>query len=229
MSVRALRRGLMAGRGAAAAAIAFRASSLVSIANSAGTTDTITIPAAVAVGDLMLAAVAIFSGDTLTTPSGWTLAGSAVGTSDFGQVRLHILWRIATAGNVGGAATVPFVFSGGRRNITFLAYSGVNATPINAQATGGSGSNGTPAVAPSVTTTVNGCLIVEAFGFRSTVGSVPEVVTGPATARGGAQDVWLGSTVSDQAQATAGATGTQSATAATAGGWVTYTIALAPA
>lgn len=208
------------------APVAFRAATS---ASGQATSNTVTIPSAVAVDDVMLLAVSYLVGVVVTTPTGWTLVRTDTGSGTF-SAAVKLYRKTAVAGDTGGSTVVTVTFDqSARHSISFAAYSGVDtAAPINAQGASGSSVDGTTATAPTVTTTVNGCRIVEVFGFTANSG-VTETVTGPATVRANpaAASNYVGQAVSDQNQTTAGATGTQTATAAS-GAWVAQTIALAP-
>lgn len=143
-------------------AIAF-VNSAYELQDSSTLTRQIPAPADIVAGNLL---ICIFTGHNLftisSTPSGWTDLIVIDGGTD---QTTCISYKIATAGDV-GATSYSWDISPYSSGVEFMAqYSGVDGTsPINdydAQAT----SSGTSHATPSVTTTVNGCMIISAFSF----------------------------------------------------------------
>jgi hypothetical protein len=193
VSVRTLRRGTMAGRGAAPPYVPtppeFRASAAVNLFGNQADYP-LTVPAAVEVGDLMIAQMvtAFVSGWAHgVVEGGWTILRSDFTSSH--DMRT-IFYRFATEDDVGGAAVYTFRMYNGvitspgsdRGCVLMVAYAGVHqGVPVNVhnQATAVSTTTST---APAVTTTVDDCRIVRLYSGRHT-STVLMSMTGPATQR----------------------------------------------
>ncbi|MDI6799150.1 MAG: hypothetical protein QMD53_00455 [Actinomycetota bacterium] len=191
---------------------------------------TISRPGSTASGDLLLAGIAVNEAETstITPPSGWTFIQRIDNASDVG---------LATYYKVAGASE-PISYDFGvdkagsaiRASGGITAYSGVNTvSPIDV--IGSNSGDSSIAVAPSVTTTAAGDMVVALFG----VGDKPEFST-PAgmTER---YDIFNLSTsgpntaLDDVLQAAIGASGTKTADMTFEGPplsakWVAQTIAL---
>jgi hypothetical protein len=208
------------------AAPAYRTSASTTGLVSGPYTASVTIPAGVVAGDLMLLFVSQANSVAATTPTGWTHVRSDTGAGT-NPCTTRIFQRVATAADTGGAVVVSTDFaSTARYAISLVAYSGTSALGV-ITGVGVSTVDGTTATAPTITSPVDNCRIIECLAF-SAAASGTETVTGPATVRlnpAGASN-YVGNSVSDQSQATAGATGTQTATA-TSGSWVAHTLAVA--
>ncbi len=121
-------------------------------ANSSSTS--VTIPATIKTGDALLLVVgwSISSGQTLTSPSGWTMLGTQI--SDESQVASSLFYRIAQNGD--GASAVPIVLSATASTTALLScYGNTDTTnPIDVSLGAAEGAvAGTTHNAPSVTTT----------------------------------------------------------------------------
>ncbi|HUP75158.1 MAG TPA: hypothetical protein VM282_19090, partial [Acidimicrobiales bacterium] len=205
----------VAEQGAPGVAPLFRSASSAALTGASGTTLTVSRPAGVQVGDLLLAQIRYRNPATgLIAPAGWTL----VGTVTAGQANHQVYYKIATA-----SEPLSYAFTqgsdAGRMSGGIGAYSGVNAAaPINAWAA--SSGDLAALVAPSVTTTVNNTMVLRLWGWRGVsatnagVGfnTVPAGVTQRWTEQvGHANDDRNRILAGDQVQATAGATGTATA------------------
>jgi hypothetical protein len=129
--------------------IFFRDSSSLA-ANTASTT--IAIPSTIAVGDAMILIVgwSISSGQTFTTPTGWTVVGSQI--SDEGQVASIALMRVAQLGDKSGS--VPLALSAiGNLTAVLSCYGNTDGTnPIDICSGVAEGSTATTThTTPSVT------------------------------------------------------------------------------
>jgi hypothetical protein len=209
---------LMVAPGSARAAIAFVGASSAATSGSGGTTLAITKPTGVASGHVMIATITATGTGALTPPSGWTVAKD---TTQGTAIRQITYYRVAGASEgtsySWGLGTTRQA-SGG-----IVDYSGVNGTaPIDATGTA-SGASGN-AVAASVTTSVANDQVIVAAGVNTSTTFTPPTGT---TER---YDVPSPSTTTDTAdfvQATAGATGSKTATpASTTTPWIAQTIAL---
>lgn len=209
------------------AAPTYRASS--GVANGANASSfTITIPAAVQVGDLMIIGHATSTLTlTLTVPSGWT-EFHTINTAG-GAGRYSTFYRVAQAGDTGGATTVLLTnatASTDRQVGVFAAYSGAAASPFDAS-TITVGADSLTGTSPSITTTVNNTAVVRISSVRNATVSISLAST-PATERakgsgGGRMAIGL----SDAEQAAAGATGTGTfTTTGVSGTWFNASFAL---
>lgn len=207
--------------------IAFRAAA--SNNNGAGTTSaTVTLPGTVQADDGMVMVLTLVdAGVTPTTPSGWTQldTGTGVGTNG---VKGYVYTRVAQPGDASSTVTIT-LSTAARWVLCVSVYSGTDtATLVNANGHTVSSGDGTSLTAPSVTTTVDGCQIVECWTTCAAVISTP-AVTPPATSRVTDSDAqFVTGGISDQSQGTAGATGTTSASVNTSSAWVGFTVALQP-
>ena len=202
----------------ARAAIGFVAASSNATTGSGATSLAITKPTGVASGHVMVATITATGTGALTPPSGWGVVKDTTQGSAFRQTTYY---KVATASEPAsyswGLGTTRQA-SGG-----IIDYSGVNATaPIDATATA-SGASGN-AVAGSVTTSVANDQVIVASGFN-----VATTVTQPTgtTERYDRSSPSTTSEAADFAQATAGATGTKTATPANStSAWIAQTVAL---
>jgi hypothetical protein len=186
---------------------------------------TITTPAGVQTGDVMLAAITVRSAAKITVPAGWTPVRATVTGSDVRQ---------ATYVSVAGAtipASAKFTLSA--KSVVagvIAAYSGVNTTtPVD---TSGAKKNtsSTAITAPSVTSTVAGSMLVGVFGT-----AINATMT-PATGMVEQADIKTGSgpkkvavELADETLSAAGATGTRVATASVAAVNIGTVVVLRPA
>lgn len=189
-----------------------------------GTALTINKPALVAPGDLLLAFLTFNSTPTISPPSGWTQVGTTV-TDGFSACR-SMCWRRIADGSEGSSFTwtrsTTGDGAGGIARITGFDPT----TPINVSASN-SESSGTAPTAPTVTTTVNDCLVLHYCGGDSQ--------SNDTTVPSGDSSGWFAETTTAstclgyKTHGSAGATGT--ADFAFAGGSnqsTLYTVAIAP-
>ena len=214
--------------GMAVPAVAFRDKASNSTTSAA--TLAVTIPATTQVGDFMVAFAAYAARTIPTPPVGWTQLRTDVGVGTNGT-NSYVFYRTAQAGDPGATLTVTPA-SSGRGALSLLVYSGVNtSTPIHQQAADVTVADVTSWTAPSVTTTVNGCMIIEAFAATAFAPNTNTVSGGPATERTNlaVASNFIGQSTHDQSQTTAGATGQKTATLPFSSSAVGQTVALAPA
>lgn len=191
------------------------------------------VPAGTAVGDLMIVAGCLLQSGafTMTPPAGWTSLDVIEGAGGTYNPRLRVWTRVATSGDVAGGVSYTWTSdSPARTNGMMVVLHGqAVSSPINAYAFAASVAEGTSAVAPTVTSTVDGCRVVRFFAGVDSAGG-DDAPTCPATSRIsiGNADHYLGCGASDAAQPTAGATGTATATFPQASSWATATIAVKP-
>lgn len=209
----------MCSAGTARAAIAFVSQSSAQTSGSGATSLTINKPGTVAAGEIEIATISMASTTTITPPSGWTqLIDTQVGTS----LRQTSFWHIATSSEANAAwsfgATVQA--AGG-----ISVYSGVDTTTIVDVAAASTGTSGTSATAPSVTTTYAGDLVIGVASFNN-AGSLTAAsgTTSRFTAKGSSSPTILSE---DATQSTAGTTTARTITDNTSStAWVGQTIAL---
>ena len=186
---------------------------------------TITTPAGVQTGDVMLAAITVRSAAKITEPAGWTPVRATVTGSDLRQ---------ATYVSVVGAtipASAKFTLSA--KSVVagvIAAYSGVNTTtPVD---TSGAKKNtsSTSITAPSVTSTVPGSKLVGVFGtaINATVTPAAGMVE-QADIKTGSGPKKVAVELADETLAAAGATGTRVATASVAAVNIGTVVVLRPA
>ena len=202
--------------------IAFRSATSAQV--TLGTSITLAKPSGTASSDVLVAALDNAGTTTVTAPSGWTLVRSTSSGSSLTQ---------ATYVHVAGTSepsSYQWRFSSQRTaSAVMAAYIGVNTTTPVDVSSGGSSSNSSSDVAPSVTTTVAGDLLIGVFGEAANATVTPpagmleqlEQAAGTSTTR-------VLSELSDQQLGAAGATGTRTATLSKSGANVGQLIALRP-
>jgi len=185
---------------------------------------TLTIPASVQVGDLLILVALAWNSSVPSTPSGYASLDSGTGS---GTVTCgFVVWtKTAVSGDTGGAATVSATFSSGSV-FALLAYRNVGSTVEAKQV---SGSDGGTVTAPSVTTTAANSTVVSLFASANNSQGT-ETLTPPATNRVSltGSSSFAGFAASDTAQAAAGASVAQTCTVSPNASWVGVTIALQP-
>jgi hypothetical protein len=201
----------------AQAAIAFLAAASGQNANGA-TTLSISKPAGVVEGNVMVAAVTAAGTGTVTAPSGWTAIKSLTqGTA----LRQASYYKVA-----GASEATSYSWSlGSNRSASggIAAYSGVNQTvPIDASASGG-GESGN-ATAPSATASAANDLGIAAASFAAATSATPDATTAERFDIASTSNT---SELADFAQASAGPTTAKTITPlVSTGAWIAQTIAL---
>lgn len=201
--------------------IAFRA--VESLAQTAATSVTVTVPSSCQPGDLVLAAILVAggSGVTITPPSGWQ---SVTAINDGTAARLEVFRHRFTDETI---LTPEFTFSGSAACVTQVAaYGGVDhLLPIDISGAQANASS-TSAVAPSVTTTKTNAHLVAFWGAATGA----RTATPPAswTERADTQGAALALSVADLVQTTPAASGTKTATLSGAATNIGTLLALAP-
>ncbi|MEX2554386.1 MAG: cadherin-like domain-containing protein [Actinomycetota bacterium] len=211
--------------GAASAGITLRSAS--SAANPTATSLTISAPAGLAPGDVMLAGISVRGNTTIAPPAGWTFVRLDA-TSEF-------IFRQAVYFKVAGSepASYSFTFNSNQAAAGGIAaYSGVNtANPIDAHS--GQVSNFlrfATITAPSVTTTQNGAMLVGFFGMADNVTiAPPSGMTERWDVASNAGAFFMTQEGADALQPTAGASGSKVATAPVKGWNIGQLVALRPA
>jgi len=196
---------------------AFR-SIVTSAPNPSGLVKTITIPASVVVGDLMLLSAGNNITTSVTASAGWTLLTSdtVLDPNESGLVGNAIFYKVAVAGDTGGAATVTITYNTNNASVVSLAaYSGTSGGAPQAFAVGKNAVVSATLTAPAVTALTGGVLIVKYFfGYNNAAQFTTPFTAGPATSRANTKDT-AGTQalyVSDLAQAASGASAVETAT-----------------
>jgi MSHA biogenesis protein MshQ len=197
---------------AAASWVSFRS------ATSAGVSSgnlTISKPAGTVSGDFMIASIAVRPHTaTITAPGGWTLVRLIVNSNDpVGEA--HAVYRLLTGGSEPSSYTWTISANTGAVG-GILTFTGVNtSTPINVE-NGQNTANGLTHATPSVTTTVATTMLVTSHSFTSAAtwtppGGMTEAVDVASIAV--PQTTGISLEIDYVIQASAGATGTKTATA----------------
>ena len=161
----------------------------------------------------------------MTAPSGWTLVRSTTSGSALTQATY-----VHAAGDVGTLLLPVAVLVLPLASGAVAAYVGVNTTtPVDVSA-GGSSSDSTRIVAPSVTTTIAGDLLIGVFGEADKrIGDAADRDARAGRAAGrNRQHPGRHRDLADQPLGGAGATGTRTATLSKSGANVGQLIALRP-
>jgi chitinase len=160
--------------GAPITTIAFRSQSTQLASNSASIT--IAKPSGAMQGDLLLGHIANGNDLTITPPSGWILldANSVTTGNGFGQASYYKIAGASEPANYTWSSSGTNYLAG-----AILAYSGVNSSnPINAHG-GRADASSTSHSTPTITTTVDGSVIVSFFGTDVTNALAPDSWTSP--------------------------------------------------
>src|SRR5437588_7269304 len=202
---------------------------------SSGLALTVTRPASVATGNLMIAQVTLRNNDTITAPIGWTPIGNLRTSGATLQQRIY--YRVADATDT-AASTYAWSWAPTTSDATaaILAYSGVDATsPFDVTPSDNSGSS-TSASATGVTTTQANDMLIAFYGAQGQSG--PAVTMTQDAGQGLTQEYTQQSgsgpasrarnTGADGIQASAGATGNKTATISASTPWVAHLVALMP-
>ena len=179
-------------------------------------------PAGVQANDVMVAVLDVKVAPTMTPPAGWNLVSTTANGSNFTH---KVYTKVATAGE---PASYTFTINENRAiSGAISAYSGVNtANPVEVTGTAGLGTT-TSIAAPSVTSALNGAMLIGTFGINA-----DSTIAPPAgmTERGEiASATRIRTEIADMVLASAGATGIKTATAATAAANIGQLIVLRPA
>lgn len=180
----------------------------------------VTVPADWTVGNLAVAAVYIGSRTVSTPPAGWA---NHVVTWDT-SVKIVVYWKILEAGDLGGS--IIFDLSDAQYNgwVTLFEISGFDpTTPINTAAGDSHGYIAvTSHVSPSVTTTIDDCLILRVARCEQAY-AASSGDTGTAVYNAGNRNAW------QTEKTTAGVTGTATYTTPESRASLDLTIAISPA
>jgi RHS repeat-associated protein len=201
------------------ATIAYRASATANNGNSGSTTIAINKPSGTQNGDVLIASIVVKPA-SIAPPSGWSLIARAESS---GNIVTATYWHVAASGD---PANWTWTFSSTAVAVAAISgYSGVDPNnPIDATATSTINSAGTAHTAPSVVTTTANEQLINVFGvdngpsFTPPSGSTERVDTANGTK--------AAIEVADANIATAGSTGTRTATSSSQAKSADQTIAL---
>lgn len=201
-------------------AIAYRASATAS--NSSSSTVVINKPTGTVDGDVMICIInANTSSTTITPPAGWTLIRSL--TTPFITANASTYYKVASS----EGSSYTFTLSSSQRNSGIISsFSGAdNSSPINVE-DGQTNANAT-STAPSITTTVDNCMLIYVSGYDDGASYTYTPPTGytEAIETGAAAACELAYLI----KATAGSTGSVDGTISGAVSNAAFHIALAPA
>lgn len=197
-------------------------------ANATATTLVIPAPSGLSIGDVMLAGITTRGNPAITPPAGWTLV--RLNSSNNFTIQQAIYVKVASTEPA--SYTWTFTSSQGAAG-SILAYSGVDtAAPVNVHGGMVSMAQHNKGIinAPSITTTVNGAMIVGFFGISVAATVLPPIgmmERADIAATSGAYLVTH--ECADLLQTTAGATGVKQAKASGEGPSVGQLLALRPA
>ena len=204
--------------GSAQAAISYVAASGSATSGSGATSLAINKPTGVASGNVMIALLTVTGTGALTEPSGWTVIQDKTQGTALRQITYYKVAGSSEPSSYSWGLGSTRQASGG-----IIDYSGVNDTaPIDASASA-SGASGN-AVAGSLTTSVPNDQVIIASGFN-----INTTVTAPTgtTDRGQLPSPLTTTDLADFTQASAGATGSKTATPAnSSSAWIAQTVAL---
>jgi hypothetical protein len=202
--------------------VAFR--SATAAANATASTLTLTRPTAVQAGDVLLATVDARGNPSVTPPSGWTLVRNDANSTT--QVKATYS-RVATASE---PASWTFTLSAAQAaSGAVLDYTGVDTTTPVAASAGQINNNWgvSTQTAPTVTTTAANSVVVSLFGTSNAASATPGTgLTERADAASTAGSFAVDTEAADRVVATAGATGTSTATSNVNGASIGQTVAL---
>jgi hypothetical protein len=207
--------------------IYFRTSASTETGNGAASV-VLTVPSGVAVGDLLIVGVDAAGTTAITAPGGWTSAFTGAGFATYSS----FVYRVATAADVAGASYTWTLGSSRKAVGRMSAYVGVDTTAIGTPATNGA-NTGTTLTFNSVTTAAANSMVILGGTAFNAAGGV--TITPPAgtTTRFNIATSGTGSVLraysGEFVQASAGATGTKTATSSVSSPWGTAMMALKPA
>jgi RHS repeat-associated protein len=192
-----------------------------------GATLTLTLPNGTAANDQILLAVTLPGSQSIkSTPSGYTAVGTYSSGTGAANVKLALYRRTAAAGDSSVTITFSKTFA---KSASLVVYRGVNPTnPIDANSNGTTVS-GTSVAVPSITTTKANDQLVLAAGAESASAGSWTAPTGMTTRVNQAGGPTTTGAIADQVLASAGATGSRTATFSITGSLAAALIALQPA
>ena len=186
------------------------------------------LPGSIQSGELLILLLSCVNDRGVTTPTGWTSVASVA--DGFSGCRL-ICYRKAATGSEGASVTITLDGNAAIATTAFRLSGHDATTPVNASGTNSATSGADTAMTcPSVTTSVDGCLVLRAAADSgSSSHTDPASHTAIAEVKSGTSfdDVCCSSAYATQASA--GGTGTAAFVASSGGLWTAMTVAIAPA
>ncbi len=191
---------------------------------------TLTAPASIAAGDLLIAGITLTGPtsriDTAQVPAGWTL----IAAQDNAAVQgMATYWKIATAGE---PASYIWRFTASSRAVGgMMRVTGADATSPIDVVDGAPGSDvASPfnVIAPTVTTATVQTLVVGTYGMGSGATFTPNTGFTERVDQMHTSAANIAMEIATKTQATAGATGTSTAVATTGGNFTAQTFAIRP-
>lgn len=188
---------------------------------------TVAKPSGVIAGDLLVAVVSNNDVDVADpVATGWTAINNRTSGT---YTKSWTFYRAAQSSDT----SYTFSFTGGDIGAAISAYSGVDlSNPVNGSGGASSaGSTGVTASAPSVTTTVDGAMIVAAYGVMSMNMNTVTYTAGPGmTLRDNVTTGYgtSGAAIQDGVQNLSGASGAKVLSLSRIAFWTSHTIALRP-
>lgn len=168
---------------------------------------TVTTPASIVAGDVLIAAIGHRGGSsTLTPPSGWSEILNS-GTNTAPSIRTRVYSRVVT-----GSEAADYAWGISTNNAMWgmiVALRGVNTTDVMDAGNGQTATLTMSATAPTITTDVAGDLLI--YLGASTGSAAPTTPTG-MTSRATGASTSLSYRVATETQTAAGATGTRTGT-----------------
>lgn len=203
-------------------AVVFRAVAIATVYHEEITIDK---PAGTVEGDLLIAAILCDGSVTISPPANWTLIQGG-GVNPVDNTPSHGVWyKIA-----GDSEPADYTFAASSWAYTcgaILRYDGHNAeNPINASEHDESTGSTTPQ-APTVTTDVDGCMIIRFAGMDDA--ETPYSVPDGTNERVNHASQYSGQAIADLIQESLGATGTADFSQSATEEWYCFTVAIAPA
>lgn len=170
---------------------------------------TVNVPANVRAGDVMLAVVNVRGNLTVTANAAWTLIRNDLSTGS--NMRQLLYYRVVTGAE---PASYSWTYTSARAVGAIVAYRGVDTTTPVVTSVGQANTSSGTIVAPTVNTTVANTMLVSFFGTRyDTTFTVPGTMEDRIDDGSGGTNNGVSVAVADEFRATAGLTGTRSATA----------------
>ena len=206
---------------AAAAPPAFRAAASTPFNGTDASSQAITIPSTVQVGDVLILGAVSNSAGPPSTPAGWTAIDTWTGS--FSHHKL--LYRVAQAGDAGSTVTVT-LGSAGRLSLGMSCYSGALAPSGFART---AETSGTTVTHPSVSAVSPIARLVCGMSLYTSSVSSTETVGSPLTSRIAQACVWTHVAIGDQPLSAAGATGTRTSSVVQTGTEFAWSLLLEPA
>ncbi|MCH6232820.1 MBG domain-containing protein [Cognataquiflexum rubidum] len=181
---------------------------------------TVLRPTGTTTGDLLIAGIMFESGTgaTLSIPTGWTLI---LRTDQSSNVGMATYWKIATSSEPSSYA----FRAGGKWAVGISRISGANQTSPIAVSNGiSSSSSSTSVVAPTVTTTANDQLVLAFYTNKKNGTYIPASGTTERYDEPNTSEGMPSNMLATYVQATAGTTGTKTATASESETWAAQQI-----